>query len=118
MNAFSLLLKRDLTLMFRVPSDYTTPVIFFVLAVTLFSFVAGTDRVVLNAIAPGVIWIAALLATMLSIDGIFRSDYEDGSLDLILTAPHSLTVMVLAKILCLQLIGSIDAMSTAGSLID
>lgn len=98
MSAFYALLKRDLILVHRNPSDFVTPVIFFVIAVTLFSFAAATDGMVLRTIASGVIWISALLASMLSLDEIFRSDFEDGSLDLILNAPAPLSLLVLAKV--------------------
>ena len=98
MSAFYSLLKRDLILAYRNPSDFATPVIFFFIAVTLFSFAAATDGVVLRTIASGVIWISALLASMLSLDEIFRSDFEDGSLDLILNAPSPLSLLVLAKV--------------------
>ena len=96
-SAFGALLKRDLTLVARTPGDYTTPVIFFVVCTTLFSFVAGKDITVLKSIGPGVIWVSALLASMLSLEGLFRSDYEDGTLEQILTAPAPLPLMVLAK---------------------
>ncbi len=98
MSAFFALLKRDLLLVHRNPSDFATPIIFFVIAVTLFSFAAATDGMVLRTIASGVIWISALLASMLSLDEIFRSDFEDGSLDLILNAPAPLSLLVLAKV--------------------
>ncbi len=98
MTAFYALLKRDLLLAHRNPSDYATPVIFFIVAVTMFSFAAATDGTVLKTIAAGVIWTSALLASMLSLDDIFRTDYEDGSLDLLLNAPSPLSLLVLAKV--------------------
>ncbi len=97
-GAFGAVLKRDLTLVARTPGDYTTPVIFFVICTTLFSFVAGTDAAILRSIGPGVIWIAALLASMLSLEGLFRNDYEDGTLEQILTAPAPLSLLVFAKL--------------------
>ncbi len=96
---FASLLKRDLTLVARTPGDYTSPVIFFVVCTTLFAFVAGTDVSLLKTIGPGVIWVSALLASMLSLEGFFRSDYEDGTLDQILTTPAPLPLLVLAKII-------------------
>ena len=98
-SAFGALLKRDLLLAFRNPGDYATPVIFFVVATTLFSFAAGTDNQLLKAIGPGVIWVAALLASMLSLDGIFRSDFEDGTLEQMLLAPAPMSLLVLAKVI-------------------
>ena len=98
MSVFSTVLKRDLTLVCRTPGDYTTPVIFFVVCTTLFSFTAGTDTQVLKSIGPGVIWVAALLAAMLSLEGLFRNDYEEGTLDQMLTVPAPLPLLVLAKV--------------------
>ena len=98
-GTFGALLKRDLILVARTPGDYLTPVIFFVICTTLFSFIAGTNGAILKAIGPGVIWVAALLASMLSLEGLFRNDYEDGTLDQILTSPAPLPLLVLAKIL-------------------
>ena len=98
-SAFGALLKRDLLLAFRNPGDYATPVIFFVVSTTLFSFAAGTDNQLLKAIGPGVIWVAALLASMLSLDGIFRSDFEDGTLEQMLLAHAPMSLLVLAKII-------------------
>ena len=99
MGAFAAVLKRDLRLAARTPGDYTTPVIFFVVCTTLFSFTAGTDAQILKAIGPGVIWVAALLAAMLSLESLFRNDFEDGTLDQILTVPAPLPLLVLAKVL-------------------
>ena len=98
-SAFGALLKRDLLLAFRNQGEYATPVIFFVVSTTLFSFAAGTDNQLLKAIGPGVIWVAALLASMLSLDGIFRSDFEDGTLEQMLLAPAPMSLLVLAKII-------------------
>ena len=98
-RAFAALLRRDLLLAFRNPGDLATPVIFFVVTVTLFSFAAGGDVKVLAVIGPGVVWVASLLAAMLSLDSIFRSDYEDGTLEQLLLLPTPLTALVLAKVL-------------------
>ncbi len=98
-SAFLTLLRRDLLLAFRNPGDLATPVIFFIVTVTLFSFAAGGDLDKLSTIGPGVVWAAALLSAMLSLDGIFRDDYEDGTLEQLLLAPSALSLLVLAKIL-------------------
>ncbi len=97
-SSFTTLLKRDLLLVIRNPGDCAAPVIFFVVATTLFAFAAGTDLRLLEAIGAGVIWVAALLSAMLSLSGIFRDDFEDGSLDQLLSAPASLPALVIAKI--------------------
>ncbi len=98
-SAFRAVLKRDLIRMARTPGDCTTPVVFFVVCTTLFSFAAGADTLVLKSIGPGVIWVAALLASMLSLEGLFRNDYEDGTLEQILMTPTPLPLLVLAKLI-------------------
>jgi len=99
MRAFTLLLRRDLTLAFRHRSELANPLLFFVIVISLFPMGVSPESRVLQMIAPGVIWVAALLATMLSLDMMFRSDYEDGSLEQLLLSPHPVSVLVLAKVL-------------------
>ena len=98
-RAFALLLRRDLTLAFRHRSELANPLLFFVIVISLFPMGVSPESRVLQMIAPGVIWVAALLATMLSLDMMFRSDYEDGSLEQLLLSPHPVSVLVLAKVL-------------------
>jgi heme exporter protein B len=98
-RAFMLLLRRDLTLAFRHRSELANPLLFFVIVISLFPMGVSPESRVLEMIAPGVIWVAALLATMLSLDMMFRSDYEDGSLEQLLLSPHPVSVLVLAKVL-------------------
>lgn len=97
-RAFIFLLRRDLLLAFRHRSELANPVIFFVMVVTLFPLGTGAEVNLLRAMAPGVIWVAALLAALLSLDMIFRSDFEDGSLEQLLLSSHPLSVLVLAKV--------------------
>ena len=97
-HAFLTLLKRDLKLALRRSSDWLNPLIFFIIVVTLFPLGVGPDAELLREIAPGVLWVAALLATLLGLDGLFRADYDDGTLEQLLLSPHPLSVMVLAKI--------------------
>lgn len=96
-SAFASLLKRDLTLAMRRRHDWLNPLVFFVIVVTLFPLGVGPDGSLLSEIAPGVIWVAALLATLLALDGLYRDDYLDGSLEQLLLSPHPLTLLVLAK---------------------
>ena len=98
-SAFTTLLKRDLTLAMRRRSDWLNPLVFFVIVVTLFPLGVGPDGSLLAEIAPGVIWVAALLATLLALEGLFRDDYIDGSLEQLLLSPQPLTLLVLAKTL-------------------
>ncbi len=93
------MIGRELRLALRQGMDSLTVVVFFVLAVVLFPFGVGPDPVVLARIAPGVIWVAALLASMLSLERLFQTDYEDGSLEQLALAPLPLEATVLAKTL-------------------
>ncbi len=95
---FMHIVKRDLHLALRQGMDSMMVVMFFVLAVVLFPFGVGPEPNVLARIAAGVIWVAALLSSMLSLERLFQTDYEDGSLELLTLAPMSLEIVVLAKI--------------------
>ena len=98
MSAAISLLWRDLRLAMRQPGDWLTPLGFFLLVVMLFPLAVTADPHKLALMAPGVIWVAALLSMLLSLDGLFRQDLEDGSLEQLLVAPASLPLMVLAKV--------------------
>jgi len=78
--------------------------LFFVLVTSLFPLGIGADPKLLQAVGPGVIWVAALLAALLSLEGIFRSDFEDGTLEQLLLSSHPVSVLVLAKVLAHWLI--------------
>ncbi|RRJ84411.1 heme exporter protein CcmB [Aestuariirhabdus litorea] len=93
-----MVLKRDLRLALRNQSDLVNPLIFFVMVATLFPLGVTPDKEFLSQIATGIIWVAALLATLLSLDAMFRSDYDDGSLEQLLLSPYPLYLLVLAKV--------------------
>ena len=97
-QAFVYLLRRDLTLAFRNRAEFGNPLLFFVLVISLFPLAIGALPTLLQAIAPGIIWVAALLAAMLALDSIFRSDFDDGSLEQLLLSAHPVPVLVLAKV--------------------
>lgn len=99
MTVFMAVLRRDLVLSLRRRSELMFPLIFIMLTVSLFPLGIGPASALLARIAPGVIWIAALLATVIALDGLFRSDYEDGSLEQFIVSGQSLPLLVLAKIL-------------------
>ena len=99
MTAFFSLLKRDLKLAFRQGSDSVMVIVFFIVVVILFPLSIGPEQKILARISAGVIWVAALLAAMLSMDRLFAADYEDGSLDLLIISPHPTEILVLAKVL-------------------
>ncbi len=98
-RAFWALLKRDLRLAYRHRNELFNPLFFFMLVVMLFPLGTSPDKPLLMTMAPGVIWVAALLASMLSLDSLFRADFDDGTLEQMLISPHPLSVLVLAKIL-------------------
>jgi heme exporter protein B len=98
MNAALALLVRDLRLAWRQMGDWLTPLSFFLLVVMLFPLAITPDPKKLALMAPGIIWVAALLAMLLSLDGMFRQDLDDGSLEQLLVSPAPLPLLVLAKI--------------------
>jgi len=97
-KAFLNIIKRDLTLAMRRRSDILTTVFFFVIVVTLFPLGIGPEIETLRLIAPGVFWVAALLASMLALERLFANDFDDGALEQMMLAPHPLSVLVLGKI--------------------
>jgi len=96
--AFRLMVARDLTLAMRRRTDVFTTLFFFIIAVTLFPLGVGPEIELLRTMGPGVIWVAALLASMLSLSTLFSGDYEDGTLEQMVIAPHPLSVLVLGKL--------------------
>lgn len=97
MSAFVEIVKRDIRLAFRQGGATMLVVVFFLLTVTLFPLGIGPETSMLTRIAPGVIWVAALLAAMLSLDRLFQVDFEDGSLDQLALAPLPLELVAAAK---------------------
>ncbi|WP_419798581.1 MAG: heme exporter protein CcmB [Terasakiella sp.] len=98
MGRFLSIVRRDLRLALRQGSDSVMVVMFFVLTVVLFPFGIGPEGNILARVASGVIFVAALLASMLSLERLFQTDYEDGSLELLTLSPLPLEIIVLAKI--------------------
>jgi heme exporter protein B len=97
-RAFMILIRRDLMLAVRHRAEMANPLLFFILVTSLFPLGIGANPNLLQAVAPGVIWVAALLAALLSIENVFRSDFEDGSLEQYLLSSHPVSILVLAKI--------------------
>ncbi len=97
--AFSATLRRDLLLAFRRRSDFLNPLAFFLIVCTLFPLGIGPEPEQLAVLAPGILWVVALLACLLASDTMFRGDYDDGSLEQMLLSPVSLYLQVLAKTL-------------------
>ncbi len=92
-------LKRDLQLAIRAGGGFGLALAFFLIVVVLIPFGVGPEREVLARIAPGALWVGALLACLLSLDRLFATDFEDGSLDLLATAPLPLEAVIYAKAL-------------------
>lgn len=98
MRIFRHLVMRELRLALRQGTDVAMVVSFFVITVTLFPLGVGPEPNILARIAAGVVWVTALLAVMLSLERMFQTDYEDGSIDLLLLTPAPLEIVVLAKV--------------------
>ncbi len=98
-HAFVSMLQRDLVLAVHNRGELINPLLFYVIVAMLFPLGVTSDPKTLATMAAGVLWIAALLATLLSLDNLFRSDFDDGSLELIMLSPHPAVVLVLAKVL-------------------
>ncbi|HBW83381.1 MAG TPA: heme exporter protein CcmB [Gammaproteobacteria bacterium] len=90
-------LRRDLMIALKRKNDLFNPFMFFVLVATLFPIGISPEPEVLGEISAGVLWISALLASLLAMDNLFRADFEDGSLELLMLSPHPLYFLVLAK---------------------
>jgi heme exporter protein B len=97
MTPLSALLVRDMRIAVRVGGGALIGVLFFVVVVTLTPFAVGPDLALLKRIGPAILWLAALLASLLALDRLFASDHEDGSLDLILTGGAPLELVIAAK---------------------
>lgn len=96
---FAAVLKRELRLAYRRRSEWINPLAFFVIVVALFPLGLTVGPNTLSLIAPGVVWVSALLATLLSLEHMFRSDYEDGALEQFALNTYPLYAVALAKVL-------------------
>jgi heme exporter protein B len=97
-KTFRCIVMRDLTLAMRSRTDVLTTLFFFIIVVSLFPLGVGTEKETLRHIAPGVVWVAALLASMLALERLFAGDYLDGTLEQMLLTPQPLSILVLGKI--------------------
>ena len=97
MSPLFALIARDIRLALRQGADSMMVIVFFVLVVVLFPLGVGPEPAILGRVAAGVIWVAALLAAMLSMDRLYQSDHEDGSLELLVLSPLPLELQFLAK---------------------
>jgi len=97
-STFRTILIRDLMLAARRKTDILSALFFFIIVISLFPLGVGMEKATLQKIAPGVAWVAALLASMLALERLFASDYEDGTLEQMLLSPQPLSLVVLAKV--------------------
>jgi heme exporter protein B len=103
-RSFNALLVRDLKLAARVGGSGVMGLIFFLMIVTLIPFALGPDLNLLSRIGPAILWIAALLATLIGLDRLFQADQEDGSLDLLRLSHAPMEIVVLAKVIAYWLV--------------
>jgi len=97
-NTFRLILVRDLSLAMRHQTDVLITLFFFVIVVSLFPLGIGPELEILRTIAAGVVWVAALLASMLALERLFAADHADGTLEQMLLSPQPLALLVLGKV--------------------
>ena len=97
-RAFLAILQRDLKIAFRRVSELANPLLFFVIVASLFPLAVSPDEAHLRSIGSGVLWVVALLSSLLALEGLFRADAEDGSLEQLMLSPVPLGVAVLAKV--------------------
>lgn len=98
MNIFFITLWRELKVVVNHPSQIFNPLLFFVIIIALFPLAISPEAAVLSEIAPGIIWVCATLAVLLSLNHLFYFDYENGTLEQMVSSRHSLSWLVLAKI--------------------
>lgn len=110
---FFWVIQRDLLLAVRRRSDVLTTLFFFVIVVSLFPLSVGPEMNMLRTMAPGVVWVAALLASMLSLGRLFSNDYLDGTLEQMLLSPQSLSLLVLGKALAHWLVTGVPLVMMA-----
>src|SRR5882757_5970306 len=96
-EAFALVVHRELRLSFRRPDQLLQPLVFFLIVTTLFPLGLSLQLSLLRDMSPGVLWVAALLSSLLSLDSLFKSDADDGTLEQLALSGHGLTLIVAAK---------------------
>ena len=99
LNTLIQIIRRELLIAYRRQADIFNPLWFFIIVITLFPLGVGPEPNLLARIAPGIIWVAALLAALLSMERLFRDDYLDGSLEQMLLMPSPLSVAAFAKMI-------------------
>ena len=98
-STFAALLVRDLKIACRHRAEAILPLIFFVIVASLFPLAVSPDPEVLKKIGPGVIWVAGLLSVLLSLQSLFRTDFQDGSIEQMLLSPYPTTLLITARLI-------------------
>ena len=113
LSMFRWVVWRDLLLAWRRRSDVLATLFFFIIVVSLFPLGVGPEQQLLRTIAPGVVWVAALLASMLALGRTFGNDYQDGTLEQLMLTPQPLYLIVLAKVLAQWLVSEVPLVLVA-----
>jgi heme exporter protein B len=107
LGALICVIRRDLLLAFRRRSDIVTTLFFFVIVVSLFPLGVGAETDLLRTIAPGILWVSALLASMLALGRLFALDYADGTLEQMLLSAEPISVIVIGKVIAHWLVSGL-----------
>ncbi len=99
LSAMTMIIKRELLIAFRRQADIFNPLWFFIIVITLFPLSIGPEPGLLSRIAPGIVWVAALLAALLSLERLFRDDFQDGALEQMMIMPVPLPIVALSKVI-------------------
>lgn len=104
LRALLTIIQRDLLVAFRRRAELMNPILFYVIVVTLFPLGVSPDKNFLSQLAPGVVWVAALLAALISMESIFRQDFDDGSIEQLFLSQHPPTLLIFGKVIAHWLI--------------
>jgi len=116
LSAMGALIKRDLVLAYRCRAELANPVLFFAVITVLFPLSASPDAETLKLLGPGVLWVAALLSTVLSLSPLFRSDFDDGALEQMLMSPYPLPALIVAKVFAHWLVTGLPLIAVSPAL--
>jgi heme exporter protein B len=116
LRTLTCVIQRDLLLAFRRRSDALTTLFFFIMVTTLFPLSVGPEPALLRVMAPGILWVAALLAAMLSLGRLFALDFADGTLEQMLLSHEPLTVIVIGKVIAHWLVSGLPLVLLAPAL--
>lgn len=98
-STMAMIIQRELLIAFRRQADIFNPLWFFIIVITLFPLSIGPEPGLLSRIAPGIVWVAALLSALLSLERLFRDDFQDGALEQMMIMPVPLSVVALSKVI-------------------